>query len=127
MKNYAVKIVNKKKVDRDILKHELIVLKAIKVLSYVFSYHQSRVYNEHLVTIHEIYEDDYLIHIVMEYLGGGDLYERISKRGFFTEPESACVIRHIGEAVKALHVQNIFHLDIKPENVIYVSQDLHLI
>lgn len=123
MKNYAVKIVNKKKVDRDILKHELIVLKAIKVLSYVFSYNQSRVYNEHLVTIHEIYEDDYLIHIVMEYLGGGDLYERISKRGFFTEPESACVIRHIGEAVKALHVQNIFHLDIKPENVIYVSQD----
>ena len=39
MKNYAVKIVNKKKVDRDILKHDLIVLKAIKVLSYVFSYH----------------------------------------------------------------------------------------
>ena len=39
MKNYAVKIVNKKKVDRDILKHELIVLKAIKGLSYVFSYH----------------------------------------------------------------------------------------
>lgn len=75
------------------------------------------------MTIHEIYEDDYLIHIVMEYLGGGDLYERIVRKGFFSEPESACVIRHIGEAVRALHKQNIFHLDIKPENVIYVSQD----
>lgn len=41
-------------------------------------------YNENLVTIHEIYEDDYLIHIVMEYLGGGDLYERVYKNGAFS-------------------------------------------
>ncbi len=41
-------------------------------------------YNEHLVTINEIYEDDYLIHIVMEYLGGGDLYERISNNGVYS-------------------------------------------
>ena len=39
MKNYAVKIVNKKKVDREILKHELIVLKAIKVTLLCISYH----------------------------------------------------------------------------------------
>lgn len=33
MKNYAVKIINKKKVDRDILTHELMVLRTIKVNS----------------------------------------------------------------------------------------------
>lgn len=32
MKSYAVKIINKKKVDRDILTHELLVLRAIKVV-----------------------------------------------------------------------------------------------
>lgn len=32
------------------------------------------------MTINEIYEDDFLIHIVMEYLGGGDLYERINQQ-----------------------------------------------
>lgn len=37
MKNYAVKIINKKKVDREILKHELVVLKAIKVITVVYS------------------------------------------------------------------------------------------
>lgn len=36
------------------------------------------------MTINEIYADDYLIHIVMEYLGGGDLYERINKNGAFS-------------------------------------------
>lgn len=37
MKNYAVKIINKKKVDREILKHELVVLKAIKVITVMYS------------------------------------------------------------------------------------------
>lgn len=36
------------------------------------------------MAIHEIYEDEYLIHIVMEYLGGGDLYDRINKNGAFS-------------------------------------------
>ena len=31
MKKYAIKIINKKKVDRAILKHELMVLRSIKV------------------------------------------------------------------------------------------------
>lgn len=31
MKKYAVKIINKKKVNRDLLKHELLVVRAIKV------------------------------------------------------------------------------------------------
>lgn len=37
-----------------------------------------------MVAIHEVYEDEYLIHIVMEYLGGGDLWERIRDNGAFS-------------------------------------------
>ena len=33
------------------------------------------------------------------------------------------MIRHIGRALKALHDKNIYHLDVKPENVIYISND----
>lgn len=81
MKKYAVKIVNKQKVKREILKHELSVLFQIT----------SRVYHQNLISIFEIYEDDYLIHIVMEYLGGGDLYERIKKNGAYSglDPSSS--------------------------------------
>ena len=69
----------------------------------------------------------------MELLAGGDLYERITQKGRFTgrtmagvsstEPEAARVIRHIGGAIRELHRRNILHLDVKPENVIFVSRD----
>ena len=69
----------------------------------------------------------------MELLAGGDLYERITRKGRFTGPsmegvsfaeaEAARVIRHIGGAIRELHRQNILHLDVKPENVIFVSRD----
>ena len=85
MKKYEVKIINKKKVNRDLLKHELLVVRAIKVTIEIrWLLYQQRVYNENVVAIHEIYEDEYLIHIVMEYLGGGDLYDRINKNGAFS-------------------------------------------
>ena len=85
MKKQAVKIINKKKVNRDLLKHELLVVRAIKVtIELKLLLYQQRVYNENVVAIHEIYEDEYLIHIVMEYLGGGDLYDRINKNGAFS-------------------------------------------
>ena len=35
------------------------------------------------------------------------------------------MIRHITRALIALHEQNIYHLDVKPENIIYVSKDAH--
>ena len=69
----------------------------------------------------------------MELLAGGDLYERVTHKGRFTgrnmagvsptEPEAARVIRHIGGAIRELHRRSILHLDVKPENIIYVSRD----
>ena len=54
--------------------------------------------------------------IVMEYMEGGDLYDFISTKGYFTEPEAAHIIRQICEALFHLHCLNIAHRDLKPEN-----------
>lgn len=83
----------------------------------------------------DLYEDSVLVHIVMEYMGGGDLYHRLVQRRFFSgmindhewciEREAANVIRRVGSALKDLHDHQIYHLDIKPENIIYESNDTH--
>lgn len=35
------------------------------------------------------------------------------------------MIRRIGSALEELHKEHIFHLDVKPENIIYESNDSH--
>lgn len=48
---------------------------------------------------------------------------RLNGQASWVEAEAARVIRHMARALLALHEQNIYHLDVKPENVIYVSKD----
>ncbi|KAK8803423.1 hypothetical protein WA158_001117 [Blastocystis sp. Blastoise] len=108
---YAVKIINRTKVSEKTLEHELTVLRVIK----------ERITHPNIVQTFEIYEDDYLIHIVMEYMSGGDLFERISRKGHYTESDAATITRIIAEVLDNLHKHNIIHRDIKPENIIYSS------
>lgn len=120
---YAVKVISKNVVDLSILRQELTVLRAVK----------ERIHDPHTVRIYEIYEDPLLVHIVQEYMGGGDLYHRLVTKKIFSgtfkawnswiEKEAANVIKRIGTALAALHAQNIYHLDVKPENIIYESND----
>lgn len=112
---YAVKVIYRGNMNEDILRQELSVLRVLK----------DEVRDENLIRIVDLYEDMYFVHIVMEYMGGGDLYHRILKKRCFSEREAANVIRRIGSALSALHSKHIYHLDVKPENIIYESNDNH--
>lgn len=84
---------------------------------------QDRVHSPHVVRFLDIYEDSYLVYVVMEYMGGGDLRERLNRTGSFSEREAARVVRQIGQGLLACHQQRIYHLDVKPENIIFESRD----
>ncbi|XP_061611605.1 myosin light chain kinase, smooth muscle-like isoform X1 [Phyllopteryx taeniolatus] len=57
--------------------------------------------------------------MVMEYIAGGELFERIVDDNFeHTEPTSAGYMRQILEGMLYVHKQNIVHLDLKPENIV---------
>ncbi|XP_019721373.1 myosin light chain kinase, smooth muscle-like isoform X2 [Hippocampus comes] len=57
--------------------------------------------------------------MVMEYIAGGELFERIVDDNFeHTEPTSAGYMRQILEGMMYVHKQDIVHLDLKPENIV---------
>lgn len=61
--------------------------------------------------------------MVMEYVAGGELFERIVDDSFeHTEVSSVGYMRQILEGIKYMHQQNILHLDLKPENIVCVDR-----
>jgi serine/threonine protein kinase len=63
--------------------------------------------------------------IVMEFLAGGELFERIVNLGSFSEKEAAHTIHALVSALDNLHKHHIIHRDLKPENVVFRSKDIN--
>ncbi|KAM4624173.1 myosin light chain kinase, smooth muscle-like [Polymixia lowei] len=60
--------------------------------------------------------------MIMEYIAGGELFERIVDENFeHTEPTSARYVQQILGGMQYVHKQNIVHLDLKPENIVCVD------
>jgi calcium-dependent protein kinase len=74
-----------------------------------------------IVKYFETYEDDYYLHIVMEYIPGDNLFKVISNRKMngFSEKDAAEILSYLLKAVLFLHKNKIVHRDIKPENILF--------
>ena len=57
-------------------------------------------------------------YIVMEYLPGGTLKDRIKSKGALPARTAAAVALQIAEALQAAHEQGMVHRDIKPHNIL---------
>ena len=105
----AMKIVNKV---RNTLSKEIEILRKIS--------------HPNIINIYEIFEDRKKYYIITEFCEGGELFEQITKKGFYNELEAAKIIKQILQAVNYLHQLNIVHRDIKPENIMLLSHNLDL-
>lgn len=80
-----------------------------------------RINHDHLMKFHHIYEDTAKIVMVLEYLGGGELFDRIVSRGHYSEKDASKAIRVLMEALHVMHQNGLLHRDIKPENIVYAT------
>jgi calcium-dependent protein kinase len=76
-----------------------------------------------VVTIEGAYEDPLYVHIVMELCEGGELFDRIVDRGYFSERKAAEIARVIVGVVEACHSLGVMHRDLKPENFLLLKKD----
>uniref|UniRef100_A0A665W8M0 Calcium/calmodulin-dependent protein kinase type 1-like n=1 Tax=Echeneis naucrates TaxID=173247 RepID=A0A665W8M0_ECHNA len=76
-----------------------------------------------IVSLEEIFESKSHLYLVMQLVSGGELFDRIIEKGFYTEKDASKLIQQILDAVKYLHDMGIVHRDLKPENLLYYSMD----
>lgn len=76
----------------------------------------------HIVGLKEVVLDKTNTYIIMELLGGGELFNRIVDRGPFPEPEAAKLFAQILLSMEYLHSLDIVHRDVKPENILYTAE-----
>ena len=73
-----------------------------------------------IIKLYEVFESEQNIHLLMEHLDGGELFERIKEKGSYSELDAAGIMRKILEALVFMHKQKIVHRDLKPENLIFM-------
>lgn len=71
-----------------------------------------------IVTVRDAYSEDASFAIIMQFVEGGDLFDRIVKRKKYPERDARDVMSHLLSALAYLHARGIAHRDIKPENIL---------
>lgn len=76
-----------------------------------------------VIKLFEVYEAEKHVHLVMEVLEGGELFNRIRNKGTYTEADAIKCMKNILEALAYLHSKRIVHRDLKPENLILADEN----
>lgn len=110
-KKDALKVIDKKKVPRkERLEAEIEALKNAK--------------HKYIIELKQTFEDDKNLYLLTEHADGGELYEKLVKRGVYSEYYASVIMKKILEAIDFLHRErDIIHRDLKPENILLVGTD----
>uniref|UniRef100_A0A4W4DML5 Protein kinase domain-containing protein n=1 Tax=Electrophorus electricus TaxID=8005 RepID=A0A4W4DML5_ELEEL len=95
--------------EKDVVKNEIQVMNQLD--------------HANLIQLYAAYESRADIILVLEYVDGGELFDRIIDENYkLTELDTVMFIRQICEGLRHMHKMYILHLDLKPENILCVSR-----
>ncbi|KAA8585781.1 hypothetical protein FQN60_004475 [Etheostoma spectabile] len=96
----AIKIVNREKLSESVLmkvEREIAILKLIE--------------HPHVLKLHDVYENNKYLYLVLEHVSGGELFDYLVKKGRLTPKEARKFFRQIISALDFCH-------NLKPENLL---------
>ena len=77
---------------------------------------------QNIMRLYEVFENADNIYLVLEYLGGGNLYNFMKEHKFeIKESLIKRIIKSVACALNYLHSYGIIHRDIKPDNVVFAT------
>uniref|UniRef100_A0A8C7DD36 Si:ch211-255p10.4 n=1 Tax=Oncorhynchus kisutch TaxID=8019 RepID=A0A8C7DD36_ONCKI len=72
----------------------------------------------HVLKLHDVYENNKYLYLVLEHVSGGELFDYLVKKGRLTPKEARKFFRQIISALDFCHSHSICHRDLKPENLL---------
>nr|NP_001291227.1 CBL-interacting serine/threonine-protein kinase 24-like [Populus euphratica]ACN76477.1 CBL-interacting protein kinase 27 [Populus euphratica] len=95
-----------------ILKHKLVdqIKREISIMKIVR--------HPNIVRLHEVLSSRTKIYIILEFVTGGDLFDKIVHQGRLSENESRRYFQQLIDAVAHCHRKGVYHRDLKPENLL---------
>nr|XP_033796386.1 calcium/calmodulin-dependent protein kinase type II subunit gamma isoform X11 [Geotrypetes seraphini] len=108
---YAAKIINTKKLsarDHQKLEREARICRLLK--------------HPNIVRLHDSISEEGFHYLVFDLVTGGELFEDIVAREFYSEADASHCIHQILESVNHIHQHDIVHRDLKPENLLLASK-----
>ncbi|CAI0544820.1 unnamed protein product [Linum tenue] len=106
--NVAIKILDKEKV----LKHKMIAQIKREIATMKLIRHPN------VIRMYEVMASKTKIYIVMEFVTGGELFDKIASRGRLKEDEARKYFQQLINAVDYCHSRGVYHRDLKPENLL---------
>uniref|UniRef100_A0A8C5CUH4 calcium/calmodulin-dependent protein kinase n=1 Tax=Gadus morhua TaxID=8049 RepID=A0A8C5CUH4_GADMO len=108
---FAAKIINTKKLsarDHQKLEREARICRLLK--------------HPNIVRLHDSISEEGFHYLVFDLVTGGELFEDIVAREYYSEADASHCIQQILESVHHCHVNGIVHRDLKPENLLLASK-----
>ncbi|XP_051945669.1 calcium/calmodulin-dependent protein kinase type II subunit gamma isoform X3 [Xyrauchen texanus] len=108
---YAAKIINTKKLsarDHQKLDREARICRLLK--------------HPNIVRLHDSISEESFHYLVFDLVTGGELFEDIVAREYYSEADASHCISQILESVSHIHQHDIVHRDLKPENLLLASK-----
>lgn len=76
-----------------------------------------------IVSVSDIFDANDTSYYVMQYVEGGSLAKRLQDEGPLSEDDALRYIRQVLSALHVMHAEGLYHLDLKPANIMLDAYD----